>query len=106
MFYNNVGQLQNEKTRAIFRFILWLSSMLLSLKLLPSPAISHMRRRQDNVDNYRIAKSKGSLGDRGKNKQTNVGFCQESTWNKCIFLLLYAKGVHLKNCLEFSSGIS
>lgn len=53
--------------------------MLLSLKLLPSPAISHMRRRQDNLDNYRIAKSKGSLGDRGKNKQTEMSGSAKKT---------------------------
>lgn len=53
--------------------------MLLSLKLLPSPAISHMRRRQENLDNYRIAKSKGSLGDRGKNKQIKIsGFAKKA----------------------------
>lgn len=67
-----MGQLQNKKTRAIIRLILWLLSMLLSLKLLLSPAISYMRKRQDNLDNYRIAKSKGSWGDR---RSINI-YCQ------------------------------
>lgn len=68
----HVGQLQNKKTKAIFGIILWLWSMLLSLKLLPSPATSCMRKRQGNLEDYRITKSEGGLGDGGKNKQTRM----------------------------------